>query len=97
MAITALFIAHRKTLGADEIKVAAHWLPGYRDTSARSWRNEARCSLHTSSGETYLGTLGGLYRLSGERLVAVEELGDTQMRGLAEASWGRIAAAKSGI
>lgn len=97
VAITALFISHRKTLGTEEIKVAAHWLPGYQDSSVKSWRNEARCSLHTAAGETYLGTLGGLYRLSGKRLVTVEELGDTQIRGLAEASWGRIAATKSGI
>lgn len=97
VALSAILMAHRKTLGTEDIKVAAQWLPGYQATPANPTRNEARSMLRTASGETYLGTLGGLYRLSGERPVAVEEIGDTQIRGLAEAAWGRVAAARSGI
>lgn len=97
VAITALVMAHKQTLGTEEIKVAAQWLPGYQATPVKSGRSEARASLLDAGGEGYVGTLGGLYRLSGERLVAVEELGDTQIRGLAEAAWGRIAAARNGV
>lgn len=97
VALSAFLMAHRKTLGTEDIKVAAQWLPGYQATPANAPRNEARSMLRTAGGETYLGTLGGLYRLSDDRLVAVEEIGDTQIRGLAEAAWGRVAAARSGI
>lgn len=95
--VTAVFMSHKKALGTDEIKVAAQWLPGYRLASGKSGRNEARASLLSASGETYVGTLGGLYRLDGEQLVAVAEVGDTQIRGLAEADWGRVAAARNGV
>lgn len=97
VAVTAIFMSHRKTLGTDELTVAASWLPGYRAASAKNGRNEPRASLITASGETYIGTLGGLYRLAGTQFVAVEELAGTQIRGLAEAPWGRVAAARDGI
>lgn len=97
VAVTAIFMAHRKALGTEEIKVAAQWLPGYQAAGTKPWRNEARSSLRTASGETYVGTQGGLYRLSGEQLLPVEELGDTQIRALAETGWGRIAAARNGV
>lgn len=97
VAVTAIFMSHRKALGTEEIKVAAQWLPGYQAVTGKAGRNEARSSLRTASGETYVGTLGGLYRLSGDGLIAVEEVGETQIRALAETRWGRIAAARNGV
>jgi len=97
VALSAIFIAHRKALGTDEVNVAANWLPGYQAASAKTGRNEARSKLVTAAGDTYVGTLNGLYRLSDGQLAAVEELAGTQIRGLAEAPWGRVAAAKGGI
>lgn len=97
VAATAVFIAHKKALGTDDVPVAAGWLPGYQTASAKTGRNEPRASLLTVAGETYIGTSNGLYRLDGEQLVAIEALAGTQVRALAEAPWGRIAAAKNGI
>lgn len=97
VAITAVLIAHKKTLGSDDIPVAAGWLPGYRASAGRTERNEVRASLTTRQGATYLATLDGLYRRDGERLEPVAELAGTQVRGLAEAPWGRVAAARNGI
>ena len=97
VALSAIFIAHRKALGTDEVNVAANWLPGYQAANAKAGRNEPRSKLVTAAGDTYVGTLNGLYRLSGGQLTAVEELAGTQIRGLAEAPWGRVAAAKGGI
>lgn len=85
VALSALFMAHKKALGTNEITVAANWLPGYRSASAKVGRDEVRSSLRTARGETLIGTLGGLYRLDGEQLVGVAELAGTQIRGLAEA------------
>lgn len=84
VALSALFMAHKKALGTNEITVAANWLPGYRSASAKVGRDEVRSSLRTARGETLIGTLGGLYRLDGEQLVGVAELAATQIRGLAE-------------
>ena len=97
VALSAIFIAHRKALGTDEVNVAAGWLPGYQASSAKNGRNDARTSLLTARGETLIGTLNGLYRLSGEQLIVINELAGTQIRGLAEAPWGRVAAARSGV
>lgn len=97
VAATAIFLAHKKALGTDEVKVAAEWLPGYSNAAAKTARNEARASLATASGEMLIGTTGGLYRLADGQLIAVEALAGTQIRGLAEAPWGRVAAAKGGI
>jgi len=95
--ITALSMAHKKALGTDGVPVAANWLPGYQTKGTKMGNNEPRASLITASGDTYIGTLGGLYRLAGTQLVAVDELAGTPVRGLAEAPWGRVAAARSGI
>jgi hypothetical protein len=97
VAATAVFIAHKKAIGTEEINVAANWLPGYRSAAAKLGRNEMRASLTTAGGETWVATNSGLYRLDGEQLVATEALAGTQVRALAEAPWGRIAAAKNGI
>lgn len=97
VALTAIFLAHKKAIGTEEISVAAQWLPGYRGMAGKARPVEARAVLVTSAGVTYVGTPGGLYRLADGRLAAVEELGTTQVRGLAEAAWGIVAAAKNGI
>ncbi|WP_265949482.1 PepSY-associated TM helix domain-containing protein [Dechloromonas sp. A34] len=94
---SAIFIAHKKALGTEEIPVAAKWLPGYRSMGDKAKGIEARAALTTSAGTTYVGSLQGLYRLDGDQLVEVEALANTQVRALAEAPFGRIAAAKSGI
>lgn len=97
VAVTAITMSHRKSLGTEELTVSANWLPGYRGALAQTGRNEPRASLTTTRGDTYIGTLNGLYRLAGTQLVAVEALAGTQIRGLADAPWGRVAAAKGGI
>lgn len=97
VALTAIFMAHRKSLGAEEISVAAQWLPGYRSMAAKGRSFEARAALTARSGVIYLGTPSGLYRLADGKLVAVEEIGTTQVRSLAEAPWGLVAAAQNGI
>lgn len=97
VALTAVAMSHKKVLGTDDIKLAANWLPGYQGASAMAGRNEPRSSLRSANGETYVGTLGGLYRWSGEQLVVIQEVGDTQIRALAQAPWGRIAAARNGV
>lgn len=97
VALTAIFMAHRKSLGAEEILVAAQWLPGYRSTAAKGRSFEARAALTARSGVIYLGTLNGLYRLVDGKLVVVEDIGATQVRSLAETSWGIVVAARNGI
>ncbi len=97
IALTTVLIAHRKALGTEDITVPASWLPGYQAVAGKPAIAEARTSLKATDGTRYVGTLGGLFRLQGEQLVAVEELAGTQLRGLAEAPWGRIAAARNGV
>jgi len=95
--VTTFFIAHKKSLGTDEIRLAAEWLPGYRGEAARAVRNEARVAFSDASGTVWIGTNGGLFRLRDGNLEVVPALAGIPVRGLAEAPWGRVAAAKNGI
>ncbi len=98
VAATAVFIAHKQRLGTEDLRVPAGWLPGYRGERLMPPRHEARATLTTTAGETWIGTTGGLYRLDGKRLVAVEALAGVQVRSLAEAGWGSVVAAtKNGV
>jgi hypothetical protein len=94
---SAIFIAHKKALGTDEIPVNAKWLPGYESEAGKTVGIEPRAALTTSGGTTYVGTQQGLYRLDGEQLVEVEALANVAVRALAEAPFGRVAATQNGI
>lgn len=94
---SAIFIAHKKALGTDEITVSAGWLPGYQAQEAKEKGIEPRASLSTADGKLLVGGQTGLYRMAGDKLVAVEELVGMPVRGLAEGRFGRVAAAKNGI
>lgn len=97
VAVTAVFIAHKKRLGTEEIKVAAGWLPGYRGEAAKAQKNELRAAFTDAAGTTWLGANGGLYRIEGDLAQPVPALAGVQVRALAEAPWGLVAAAKNGI
>ena len=94
---SAVFIAHKKALGTDEVTVNARWLPGYRTPAATAARLEPRATLTTAAGTTWVGTQQGLFRLDGERLVEDETLAGAPVRAIAEAPFGRVLAARSGI
>ncbi len=94
---SAVFIAHKKSLNTEDITVNAKWLPGYQTEEAKAKGPEARAALTTSAGIIYVGAQEGLYRLDGDKLVAVEALAGVPVRGLAESRFGIVAAAKNGI
>lgn len=94
---SAVFIAHKKVLGTEDIKVAAKWLPGYQMDAAKTRQPEVRSTLSGRDGTMLVGLQDGLYRLDGDRLVAIEALAGMPVRGLAEGTFGRVAAAKNGI
>jgi hypothetical protein len=97
--LTAVFIAHKKSLGTDDIKVSAQWLPGYAAEKAGSQAKmpEVRASLTTRNGQTLVGTQDGLYQLQGDKFEPVKALDGVQVRGLAESAFGLVATAKNGI
>lgn len=97
VAVTAVFIAHKKSLGTEEVKVAADWLPGYRGEAAKAQKNEPRAGFVDAAGNAWIGTNGGLYRVVDGQPQAVEALAGTQLRAFAEAPWGLVAAAKNGV
>lgn len=94
---SAVFIAHKKALGTEAVAVNAKWLPGYRTSAAKEMGIEPRAALTSAAGTSYIGTQQGLYELAGDRLVAVDALAGTQVRAIAEAPFGIVIAAKSGI
>jgi len=94
---TAVFIAHKKALGTEEIRVDAKWLPGYRAAAFKAAKAEPRAVLVTLQGETLIGTQDGLFRLEGANPVVVDVFAGTPVRALVESGFGRVAAARNGI
>lgn len=94
---TAIFIAHYRSLALEDVIVAAGWLPGYRNRDAETTGIEPSAVLVASNGMILVGTQGGLYRLEAGRLAPVADFPAVAVRGLAEGSFGLVAAAKSGV
>jgi hypothetical protein len=99
VAVTAVFIAHDHELGLKEIDVtrAVSWLPGYGEAEMKAMKQEVRASLSTPDGRLWLGTKAGLYEVANGEARAVEALGGSDVRDLAAASFGLVAAAKNGV
>lgn len=97
VALTAVFIAHKKALGTDEIQVNAEWLPGYATEARKAPTVEPRAVFTSGGGRTFIGTQSGLFELRDGGLAAVDALAGTQVRAFAEAPWGLVAATKHGI
>lgn len=95
---TAVFIAHKKALGTENIAVpGAQFLPGYQATKKQQPLPEVRTVLLTLSGRTLVGMQEGLYELKGQTLEVIPELDGMPIRGLVEASFGLVAATKNGV
>lgn len=97
--LTSLFLAHKKALDLNDIDVTriAGGLPGYGTVAMKHAGTELRASLALPDGSLWVGTQAGLYRIAAGQAHAVPELGDTQVRDLAAAPWGIVAATKNGI
>jgi len=96
--LTAVFIAHKKALGTEDIAVpGVDVLPGYQSVEKQSPAQELRAAITTSDGRILVGTQEGLYELLQQKLQAVEPLEGVQIRGLAEARFGLVVAARNGI
>jgi hypothetical protein len=80
VALTAIVIAHGKSLDLKEIQVGAGWLPGMN--AGRPEEAEPRALWAAPDGVQWLGTKAGLYRVRDERVERVEDLGRADVRGL---------------
>lgn len=99
VAITAIFIAHHKSLGMEQVDVtnAVSWLPGYQRAGNKAPMLEVRTSMLDKQGREWIGTQNGLFELSANQLNAVEALAGLQVRDLVETPFGLVAATKMGV
>lgn len=97
--LTTVFIAHSKKLGLEEIEVTpfVSWLPGYGAQAMQEMAAEVRASLVAADGTQWLGTKGGLYRITDGRAVQEAELGRTEVRDLTESPFGLVVATRNGV
>jgi len=97
--LTSIFLAHKKELKLNDLDLTAYvaWLPGYGDMPMAQEHKEIRTSLHDSEGRMWIGTQAGLYRIEGERVEVVREIGAEPVRDLVQAPWGVVAATKYGV
>jgi hypothetical protein len=80
VALTAILIAHGRSLGLKEIQVNAGWLPGM--DAGRPEEAQPRALWVAPDGVQWLGTKAGLYRVDDARVERVEDLGRADVRGL---------------
>lgn len=95
--MTAIFIAHKKSLGTEEVPVSMRWLPGYRMMDAQRKGPEIRAALMTETGRFLVGTQDGLYLLKGDTLAAAPNFTGIAVRGIAEGRFGVVVAARNGV
>jgi hypothetical protein len=95
VALTAIFIAHDKSLALKDVQVYAGWLPGMRGGKAEA--AEARAIWAAPGGVTWLGTKAGLYRVRGELAAAVEGLARADVRALHAVDSGLLVATTRGL
>lgn len=98
VSVTAVFIAHDKSLGLKEIPVSASWLPGYGTNGKKDpYGVELRTALVARDGSTWLGVKGGLVHALDTQSRVVDVFSGEEVRGLAESAAGILVATKKGI
>jgi hypothetical protein len=96
VALTAVFMAHRKVLGTDQVNVAA-WLPGYHRQGGAGERPDVRSTFIDRGGRVWLGTQEGLFAVQGGQVKRVASLGLTPVRAFAESDSTLMVAARNGV
>lgn len=95
VSLTAIFIAHGKSLGLKEIQVGAGWLPGM--AAARPEEAEPRALWVAPDGVQWLGTKAGLYRVEADRVQRVDDLGLADVRSVVAVDAHLIVATTKGL
>lgn len=95
--LTAIFLAHGKTLGLGSVAVAADWLPGYGAGKPRP--PEARAFAQDAAGRIWLASKAGLFfaPAAGDALQRVAALPAGEIRQLLATPAGLYAAGKNGL
>lgn len=90
VSLTAIFIAHDKSLGLKEIPLG-RWAPTEMEGM------EVRALFTTGGGTDYVGTKYGLMMREGANLTPIAALDGIEVRGMAEAGDALYAATKAGL
>jgi hypothetical protein len=93
--LTAILIAHNKTLGLNGIAVNADWLPGLTITAQSA--PDIRSTLSLADGRQFIGGKAGLFVLEHERLTAIADLTGYEIRSLAANEREIVAAGNRGV
>lgn len=94
--VTALFIAHGKTLGLNRVDINAFWLPGYAMTASKREPVIVKAAF-AADGVRYIGAKTGLFVLETGRAKAVEALRGADVRSIAGATGKLVVGAKTGV
>ena len=85
VAITAVMMAHSRTLKLGEIRVPTRLFPGYSGDALRATRADLKFAVRAGDGTTLLGTRAGAYRLANETLVPIRGLETMDIKAVAVA------------
>ena len=99
--ITAVFIAHEKSLGTKEVMVNVSWLPAYSaDGKAYHYAEElkdVKAFYKDQGGTQYLGTKAGLMSFNGDVITPIEPLQGKEIRSIVEKDGTLYVASKQGL
>lgn len=94
--VTALFIAHGKTLGLNKMDIDALWLPGYAMAVSKQEPVVVKAAI-AADGVWYVGGKTGLFILRAGRAEAVDALRGADVRSIAGATGKLVVGAKTGV
>lgn len=97
VAVTAVLMAHKRSLGTEKFTLDTAWWPGYRLNQTQAKPPEVRYVLRTRDQRLWVGTAAGLYQWLGQELKAVAALEGQQIRSMAERDGGLLVATHSGL
>jgi len=96
---TSFFLAHKKSLGLNDIDLTPYvaWLPGYGAGAVQAQHLELRTAITLADGRRYIGTNTGLFEITTAGPLLVDALSGMQVRDLTAVTGGVLAATKDGL
>jgi len=94
--VTALFIAHGRTLGLNKMDIDALWLPGYAMAASKREPVIVKTAF-AADGVWLVGAKSGLFILESGRANAVEALSGTEVRSINGVNGKFVVGAKTGV
>lgn len=95
--ITAVLLAHEKSLGLKEMPISVGWLSGYGMEEEHGYEDNLRTTGYLPNGDLYVASKAGLFIKSGDAFIRAVGTPQAEFRQVIEANGQVFAAGKMGL